>query len=223
MDNFNNNRIPETLAYGGRLVLGADAPPCPAAESSLRRLEEGNDLYCRRERNDVPLTELIRLETTQAGQHPWAAIVCCADSRVPPEHIFHAGIGDLFVIRNAGNVMTPAALGSLEYAVGHLHVPLVVVMGHRGCGAVASALVHGQESSHTEEAALGSLIAQVAEAIGRVRTPEKAERKNLEHSLSVLGQSSLLRGLGAEGRVGFAAMMYDIRSGIAGPIWKKPD
>ena len=137
-----------------------------------------------------------------------AVVVCCADSRVPPEHIFHAGIGDLFVIRNAGNVMTPSALGSVEYAVGHLHVPLVLVMGHRGCGAVAAALLHGHEPG-----ALGDLVAQVSAAVGHCHDPRQAERANLLHSLAALGASEHLTLLAEAGKVNFAAAIYDIRTG----------
>lgn len=205
--------IEQALKHGAELVTGQRLPPCAAAEQSLTRLLNGNRRYRLQERNLASLSERIRLRTTEDGQHPYAVVVCCADSRVPAEHIFHAGIGELFVIRNAGNVMTPAALGSVEYAAAHLHVPLVLIMGHRSCGAVASALVHGQERSHAEEGALGDLIAQVAAGIGGVHKPAEAEEHNLLASLSGLSRSPVLRRLAEEGRVGFAGAMYDIRSG----------
>lgn len=75
----------------------------------------------------------------QNGQSPLAVVVCCSDSRVPPEHIFHAGIGELFVIRNAGNLISQFALGSAEYAVEPSGDPLVLLMGHTNCGAVSAA------------------------------------------------------------------------------------
>ena len=206
------------LSAGGMLAMGEALPPCPEAVRSLARLLEGNRRYRLQEQNHAVLSEQIRLTTTEEGQHPYAAVVCCADSRVPPEHIFHAGIGELFVIRNAGNVMTPAALGSVEYAVAHLHVPLVLVMGHRGCGAVASALVHGQAGSHAEEGALGDLIARVAAGIGSVHSPAEAERNNLRVAVSALGESPVLRRLAREGRAGFVAAVYDIRSGAVSPL-----
>jgi carbonic anhydrase len=203
----------QALDAGARLVLGKDAKYCPAAEDILERMLEGNLRYRRQERNHAELSEMLRITTTEEGQHPYAAVVCCADSRVPPEHIFHAGIGELFVIRNAGNVITPAALGSLEYAAAHLHTPLILVMGHRGCGAVASALVHFQKAANDEEAALNELIARVAQGIGTVHTPAEAERNNLKAGLAALGKSPLLCRLLAEGRVGVAGAIYDIRSG----------
>ncbi len=200
--------IREILFYGGHAAMGCTIPHCPEAEGSLRRLIRGNAHYLERKSNPAELTDLIRFRTAHEGQRPFAVVVCCADSRVPPEHIFGAGIGDLFVIRNAGNVMTPSALGSVEYAVEHLHVPLVLVMGHRGCGAVVAALQHAEEHG-----ALGELVAQVAAAVGHVHDPREAELNNLRHSLSRLGTSDCLRGLSAESRVAFAGAIYDIRTG----------
>lgn len=201
------------LVTGCRLVTGNDGMYCDAAEDSLERMLEGNLRYRRQERNLAELSEMLRITTTEEGQHPYAAVVCCADSRVPPEHIFHAGIGELFVIRNAGNVMTPSALGSLEYAAAHLHTPLILIMGHRGCGAVASALVHDAARSHDEEGALSDLIAQVAAGIAPAHTPAEAERNNLIRSITALGKSPILCRLIASGRVGVAGAIYDIRSG----------
>lgn len=198
----------DVLARGGQLAMSEELPLCPEAESALRRLMGGNAAYLEQGRNPAKLTDLIRLHTAHEGQHPFAAVLCCADSRVPPEHIFSAGIGDLFVIRNAGNVMTPAALGSVEYAAAHLHVPLVLVMGHRGCGAVAAAL-----QKHREPGALGELIAQVSAGIGHASSPKQAERHNLQHSFEALGESEVLRDLADRGRLGFAGAIYDIRSG----------
>ena len=198
----------EVLLWGGQLAMGEELPRCPEAEAALRAVMRGNAQYLEHSRNPAALTDLIRLQTAHAGQHPQAAVVCCADSRVPPEHIFSAGIGDLFVIRNAGNVMTPAALASVEYAAAHLHVPLVLVMGHRGCGAVVAAL-----QKHREPGALGALIARVAEGVGHARDPRQAERNNLCRSIEALGESEVLRDLADRGRVGFAGAMYDIRTG----------
>ena len=196
------------LDRGGQLAMSEELPFCPEAEASLRRLMGGNAAYLEGGGNPAELTDLIRLRTAHEGQRPWAAVVCCADSRVPPEHIFSAGIGELFVIRNAGNVMTPAALGSVEYAAAHLHVPLILVMGHRGCGAVAAAL-----QKHREAGALEELIAQVRAGIGHAASPKQAERNNLCHALEALGRSEVLRDLADRGKLGFAGAMYDIRSG----------
>ena len=209
--------IREIFLYGGRTAMGCEIPHCPESETSLRRLIDGNASYLDREANPSLLTDLIRIRTAHEGQKPWAAVVCCADSRVPPEHIFSAGIGELFVIRNAGNVMTPSALASVEYAVEHLHVPLVLVMGHRGCGAVVAALQHAEEHG-----ALGDLVAQVAAAVGHVHDPRQAELNNLRHSLSRLGTSDILRELSAESKVSFAGAIYDIRTGSVSFLRDEP-
>ena len=208
-----NPLITSALRFGSAIAFTTESTVCPEAEASLAALLEGNAAYLSHSRNPASLTDLIRVKTAHEGQHPHAVVVCCADSRVPPEHIFSAGIGDLFVIRNAGNLMTPAALGSVEYAVGHLHVPLVLVMGHRGCGAVASALVHGQGAGHEEEASLNELISQVHAGIRGVHDPKEAELHNLQAAVRTLGESRLLRRLAAEGKAGIACGMYDIRTG----------
>ena len=90
------------------------------------------------------------------GQHPFAIILCCSDSRVPPEVIFDQGLGDLFIVRTAGNVFDNIALGSIEYAVEHLEVPLLVVLGHGQCGAVTATVEGGHAPGH---------ISNVVEAI----------------------------------------------------------
>ena len=198
----------EVLSWGGQLTMNEELPLCPEAEAALRTLMQGNAHYLEHGRNPAELDDLIRLRTAHEGQHPKAAVLCCADSRVPPEHIFSAGIGDLFVIRNAGNVVSPAALGSIEYAAAHLHVPLVLIMGHRGCGAVTAAL-----QKHEEPGALGDLIAEVRVGVGRAHDPRQAERNNLTHSLEALGESEVLRDLADRGKLSFAGAVYDIRSG----------
>ncbi|AFM41344.1 carbonic anhydrase [Desulfosporosinus acidiphilus SJ4] len=103
-----------------------------------------------------------RSDLLQKGQHPFAAIISCSDSRVPPELLFDQALGDLFVIRVAGNVITPAELGSVEYAVDHLKVPLVLVLGHEGCGAVTAAVEGGE--------AKGSLSAVIDKITPSVHT-----------------------------------------------------
>ena len=101
---------------------------------ALERLKAGNRLYLAEGKN------ALRERTAKEGQHPYAIVVCCSDSRVIPERIFSVDIGDLFVIRVAGNVLDRHQLGSIEYAAEHLHCPLVLILGHTGCGAVAAAL-----------------------------------------------------------------------------------
>ena len=110
------------------------------AMSALQRLKEGNKIYLKSTQSIGDISLQKRHDTWANGQKPYAVIVSCSDSRVIPEAIFSAGIGDLFVIRVAGNVVGNYELGSIEYAVEHLGSKLVVVLGHTGCGAVSAAL-----------------------------------------------------------------------------------
>jgi carbonic anhydrase len=98
------------------------------------------------------------------GQHPVATVVGCSDSRVPVELVFDQGFGDLFVVRVAGNVIDTNAMGSVEYAVHHLHTPLIVVVGHEGCGAVTSALMSAEDRSQ-EAKAIQDLLNQIEPAV----------------------------------------------------------
>ena len=106
----------------------------------LARLIEGNRRYLTAERNPGDYSPARRLDTAQNGQKPHTIVICCSDSRVVPESIFSAGLGELFVIRIAGNVLDTHQLGSIEYAAAHLGSGLILVLGHTGCGAVAAAL-----------------------------------------------------------------------------------
>lgn len=111
----------------------------PTADEALERLMEGNARFCRGE----PIHKVIERETLAdlaRGQSPFATILGCSDSRVPPEHVFDTGLGELFVVRVAGNVFSAEIAGSLQYAGAHLGTPLFVVLGHEGCGAVKAAL-----------------------------------------------------------------------------------
>lgn len=109
------------------------------AEASWRKLAEGNHRFVTGHQRH-PHESLRWRESLVEGQHPFAVIVGCADSRVPPELVFDHGLGDLFTIRAAGEVVDNSVLGSVEYAVEHLAVPLVVVLGHARCGAVSATI-----------------------------------------------------------------------------------
>lgn len=110
-----------------------------SAERALRRLKAGNARFVSG-RTRFPTVQKTVLKQLARGQEPYATILCCSDSRVPPELVFDAGFGELFVVRVAGNVLGRAILGTLQYAGAHLKTPLFVVMGHEGCGAVKAAL-----------------------------------------------------------------------------------
>ena len=147
------------LVTGGVLAIAvafaSESQPGITAEESLLRLKEGNEKFVADQPPAKDIESARRLETAK-GQHPFAVIVTCADSRVPPEYIFDQGIGDLFVVRVAGNIADPYVIGSVEYAVEHLHVPLVVMLGHEKCGAVSAALSPEKPTGN-----LGKLVAEI--------------------------------------------------------------
>lgn len=112
-----------------------------SAEQGLRRLIEGNKRFVAGKAR-FPTVCKETLAALARGQQPYATILGCADSRVPPELIFDANFGELFIVRVAGNVISPEVLGSIQYAGTHLQTPLFVVLGHEGCGAVKAAMEH---------------------------------------------------------------------------------
>ena len=128
-----------------------------------QRLMEGNMRFVQGLFQGRNLLDLRR--TLAQGQQPEAAILCCSDSRVPAEIIFDQSLGDLFVVRTAGLVLDPTSIGSLEYAVAHLHVPLLVIKGHEGCGAVTAAVEH-PEVAHDH---IVSIVEQIVPAVAQAR------------------------------------------------------
>ena len=113
--------------------------PTISADEALQRLIEGNNRFLEGSAR-FPTVCKETLADLARGQQPYATILGCSDSRVPPELIFDADFGELFIIRVAGNVISPEVMGSMQYAGAHLHTPLFVVLGHEGCGAVKAAL-----------------------------------------------------------------------------------
>lgn len=129
------------------LTPRADEPKAPAAATTgreaLGRLKSGNDRFVKNSLSPVSLSPMTRQALTK-GQNPFSMVLSCADSRVPPEYIFNAGLGDLFVVRAAGEVADRSVMASLEYGAEHLHIPLLIVMGHESCGAVKAAVEHAE-------------------------------------------------------------------------------
>ncbi len=120
-----------------------------SAKASLKKLKEGNRHFQTMHLEHPDSTKKRRKEMLK-GQHPFAVILSCSDSRVPPELIFDQGLGDLFEIRNAGNVLDDHIIGSIEYAVLHLGVKLIVVMGHQDCGAIKATVTDTKGSKYIE-------------------------------------------------------------------------
>ena len=147
------------LVCGGTLAWGQEIGPALTSDAALTRLLEGNQRYMRHgERH--PDQSSARQKELLGGQHPFAVILGCADSRVPPELLFDQGLGDLFVIRVAGNIVDDAILGSIEYAIEHLGTKLILVLGHEKCGAVSAALEGGEAAGH-----LKTLVAAIQPSV----------------------------------------------------------
>lgn len=147
----------------------------------------------------------LRERTALQGQRPWAIVICCSDSRVIPERIFDAKLGELFVIRVAGNVLDRHQLGSVEYAAAHLHCPLVLVLGHTGCGAVGAALA-GESGGF-----IGYITDEIREAIGEERDPLRACEKNVLHAVERLKAEFAAHP--EAGGAEIAGAVYDILTG----------
>lgn len=152
------------------------------AEDAKKMLIDGNLMYAASQAAALDASEEILRKSTQ-GQTPYAAIVTCSDSRVIPEAIFSAGIGDLFVIRVAGNVIDKHCLGSIEYAVEHLGTGLIVVLGHDHCGAVAAAL-HHQNNGYIKY-----ITDEILKAVDGEKDEAKACCLNVKHSCKVIEDS----------------------------------
>src|SRR3977135_2510796 len=143
-----NLRLILMAAAVSSLAIAADpATAVVTPDEALNRLKAGNDRFASSKESTSKPVAARRAETAQS-QHPFATIIGRADSRVAPEIIFDQSIGDLFVIRTAGNLVDDYALGSIEYAVEHLGVRLIVVLGHERCGAVTAALSGGSAPGH---------------------------------------------------------------------------
>lgn len=165
----------------------------------IQKLSDGNRLF--QSSGNVEL----RLRTARDGQHPYAIIVCCSDSRVIPEQLFSATIGDLFVIRVAGNVLDNHQLGSIEYAAAHLGCKLIVMLGHTGCGAVAAAL-----DGHAE-GFISYITDDIQEAIGNVKDSYEACRLNVLHGVARIKKEFALHPEITD--VDVRGAIYDIENG----------
>lgn len=173
---------------------------------SLKRLKWGHRCYLKSKSNPATFSPKLRKDLKENGQKPYAVIVTCGDSRVPVEHIFSAGIGELFVVRNAGNVIGNFEMGSVEYAVGHLGVPLVVVLGHTHCGAVHAA-VSGGESNFIK-----CITNEISKALDGETDLRKCERLNASNSVKKLSTSPLLKKFQEEDKLKIISAIYDIDS-----------
>lgn len=179
-----------------------------SADEALARLKEGNARYLEAKLAQGDVSRELRRATFEEGQAPYAIVLACSDSRVIPEAIFSAGIGDLFVIRVAGNVVDNHQLGSIEYAEGHLHCKLVVVLGHTGCGAVDAAMHHEPYGT------VRFITDEIAEAIGDEQDEACACEKNVRHSIQRIEESLTVRADEREHGLAVVGALYRTDTGV---------
>lgn len=205
-------------------VAAAPAAPAVPPEEAMARLMSGNDRYVRGYAAH-PHADAPRRQAIATGQHPFAVVLACADSRVAPELIFDQGLGDLFVIRVAGNVVDDAVLASIEYAVIHLGCTLVMALGHERCGAVkatADALA-GRASPDDHDTRIGALAALITPAVravpsGTVDIVDAAVSLNAAHAAAeIFAQSKPLRARVLAGGLKIVAARYDLDDGRVTP------
>ena len=177
------------------------------ADEAKKRLVAGNKKYVESAelRNDVSPANLLKF--SQNGQQPYAIIITCSDSRVVPELIFSAGIGDLFVIRVAGNVIDSHQLGSIEYAAEHLGTGLIVVLGHNHCGAVDAAM------NHEPDGYIKYITDEIVKAIGDEKDEVKACCLNVKHSCEIIEHSLQIQKDEREYGLKVLGAIYHLESG----------
>ncbi|MDE7244150.1 MAG: carbonic anhydrase [Oscillospiraceae bacterium] len=176
-------------------------------QEALTRLREGNQKYVTSMQCIGDTSSAQREKTLTEGQNPYAVIVTCSDSRVIPEAIFSAGIGDLFVIRIAGNVMDGHQLGSIEYAAEHLGCSLVVVLGHTHCGAVDAAM------NHEPEGYIKFITDEILKAIGNETDEYRACCLNVMHSKATIEASLQIQKDEKEYGLKVIGAMYHLEDG----------
>ena len=177
------------------------------ASEALKKLAGGNNIYLEAKTNGGDISEGIRKDTTLNGQHPYAIIITCSDSRVIPEHIFSAGIGELFVIRVAGNVIDDHQLGSVEYAADHLGTKLVLVLGHTHCGAVDAAIHHDPDGY------IRFITDEIKLAIGEETDERKACEMNVKRSVFLIESNLDIQKMEHDDGLRVVGAVYDIESG----------
>jgi len=199
------------------LALSLSFAAAQKGDEALNKLLDGNQRFISGSLATKDIGDARRKELSNA-QHPFAIVVTCSDSRVPPEIIFDQDLGDLFVVRSAGNVLDPILVGSIEYAAGHLHAPLLILLGHDKCGAVSAALEAKEKTDDNIGTILRKILPAVKKATAKGGTKEdilnNAIRENvLLQQKYLLRKSPLIRKLIQSGDLKVVAGIYHIESG----------
>jgi carbonic anhydrase len=206
-----------TLGTASLALASAKSDVTP--DAALKMLSEGNNRFVKGSVKHPNLNAQRRQQTAEKGQKPFAVVLGCSDSRVPVEAIFDRGVGDIFVVRDAGNIATKTDIGSIEYAVDHLGSPLVVVMGHSACGAVTAA-TQGGDAPPNIKAILDSIAPALAKA--KAANPDKSGdalvveviKANVNQAMEDIYKNSPLMRSGVKaGKVKLVGAHYDMKNG----------
>ncbi|MEH2241345.1 carbonic anhydrase [Nostoc sp.] len=192
--------------------IPSTSPESLSPDAALQKLMQGNQRFITH-KPQYPDQSALRLQEVAQAQHPFATILSCADSRVPAEIVFDQGIGDIFDVRIAGNIATPEAIGSIEYAVVLLGSPLLMVMGHERCGAVTAAV---QDESLLGD--IGTFVKAIKPAVEKVKSQsgdavENAVVANVQYQLERLKRSQLLTKQVESGKLKIVGGRYDLDTG----------
>jgi carbonic anhydrase len=205
------------LVASAALSFAFISPQQEQTDPALSKIMEGNKCFVSGHLAEKSIGEARRKELT-AGQHPCAVVVTCSDSRVAPEMIFDQGLGDIFVVRVAGNVLDPVILGSIEYAAEHLHTPLLILMGHEKCGAVTAAV----DAQGEPEGNIGAIVKKILPAVKKARKQggtkdeivANAIRQNVFQSYEdMVKMSPVLKHMIAKGELKVVEALYHLGTG----------
>ena len=189
-----------------------------SAETALKKLQEGNARFLSGKPKHLHSTKNWR-DSLVGAQHPFAVIVSCSDSRVPTELVFDQGFGDLFIIRNAGNIIATDVLGSIEYAIAHLDCKLVLIMGHESCGAVTAALMPKKDREQ-EPVEVQEILTNIIRGLEKIKLPENKSEKvavgveaNVRWSVKQLRELIAKRNKAQTKDVKIVGSVYDLHKG----------
>jgi carbonic anhydrase len=195
-----------------------DTAAALTAEQVLARLAAGNERFVRGEAR-FPTVQKDILAELAKGQQPYATIIGCSDSRVPPELVFDAGFGELFVIRVAGNVISPEVVGTMQYAAVHLRTPLFLVLGHEGCGAVQAALAakfRGARERSRIERLLGNITPGLEDVSADASEQDQLKagvEANVRWSMRQIMDMPEAQARAAEGAMKLVGAVYELTTG----------
>jgi len=195
------------------------------SDKALQKLIEGNKQYIEGTTDGAELTIITRRKDVAEGQNPFAVILGCSDSRVPAELVFNQGLGDLFVIRVAGNIAAPSQIGSVEFACQHFGTQLIVVLGHSHCGAIKATVETLTGDPDDLSPNLASIVDRVTPAVHPIVKAKQYEdksdliqqaiRANIEQSVNDLQtRSRILRRMAEKGQIKIVGAEYSIETGV---------